>query len=127
MLLDCVLGARQLNEIKVLGGDGVEQFLFRDRDNPAGLVLGPVVLGAGQRLRLQVSVEPVTALPPRLQAERWVSNAHERLRSNLERLRAGPGGYLPIELDDLAASIDNLINARVARAMDIHEDADHDD
>lgn len=126
MLLDCVLGARQLNEIKVLGGDGIEQFLFRDRDNPAGLVLGPVVLGAGQRLRLQVSVEPVTALPPRLQAERWVSNAHERLRSNLERLRAGPG-YLPIELDDLAASIDNLINARVARAMDIHEDADHDD
>lgn len=127
MLLDCVLGARQLNEIKVLGGDGIEQFLFRDRDNPAGLVLGPVVLGAGQRLRLQVSVEPVTSLPPRLQAERWVSNAHERLRSNLIRLGAGPDGYTRSELDDLAASIDNLINARIARAMDIHEDADHDD
>lgn len=125
LLLDCVLGARQLDEIKVRGGAGVEEFLFRDRES-AGLLCGPVVLGPNQRFRLQVTVEPVSHLGPRMQAEQWVANSRERLRSNLERLRAGPGGYLPRELDELAESIDNMINARISRALQIHEDADHD-
>lgn len=80
--------------------------------------------GASQRLRLTLTAEPIVTdflLPE----DRALDVARERLRSSLVRLQYA--GLWPIELDELATSIELLASARVGRALAIHCDADHDD
>jgi hypothetical protein len=58
-----------------------------------------------------------------LAEEHRLDVAREFMRSNMTRLQSA--GYLPIEIDDLAESIDRLIAAHVARSLRVHCDADH--
>lgn len=122
ILLDASVHLRRLDEIKLRGGEFLQMFTFQNGGFSGG-VLGPIILGPMQRLRLTLTAEPIVT-DLRTLEEHALSIARELMRSNLVRLQVA--GYWPKELDDLTASIDGLVRARVALALRVHCDADHD-
>lgn len=123
ILLDATLPLHRLDDVLMCG--------FSRRGNPMEHHIdfttrlgGGINLDPSQRLRLTLTAEPIVTdflLPE----DRALDVARERLRSSLVRLQYA--GLWPIELDELATSIELLASARVGRALAIHCDADHDD
>lgn len=121
VLLDAIVPLQRLDELRLRGDGLVHSFNFALGLGVASA--GTITLGPLQRLRLTLTVEPVV-VNLRTPQEHALDTARERMRSNLVRLQAA--GYWPVELDELAASVDNLVSARVALALRVHCDADHD-